>query len=428
MGAFKDKILDELYKNNYAELYDIIDGMESDIDVANYISAGKGYYPKMMSTKDLEGMPEFRKALYSELKTGQVDLNKEFGKDWYKNYEQIPSDQIKFVADKQGVDYGKLVKEMGEQATKKRRHDIAHDGTISGYITEFVAPRAVEAVERGETPSKKDVALDVGQNALYAMPWMRALGTGGSVGLNVAKGVVANAATPTIMETADAIAYDDDNPRGNWSGSDVATASMVNATTPWLIRSGIMGAGKLATGKGKQVVDKWMHLGDPSTITREDIIRQMNSPMQPQSWAQRNHTILTKGGKLTAAQEKQATSFDKAYKEKYDRVLKKMRNGEKLTAEEQVFRASDPDLSKYSHADEYPLRERITKEEAIKNYATNKVGDYWYDQQSPWTRVPIVGTKIEARFKEQAKEEEQRALEQAILDELRKKYGDPRGL
>ena len=64
----------------------------------------------------------------------------------------------------------------------------------------------------------------------------------------------------------------------------------------------------------------------------------------------------------------------------------------------------------------------------IKNYATNKVGDYWYDQQSPWTRVPVVGTKIEARFKEQAKEEEQRALEQAILDELRKKYGDPRGL
>ena len=428
MGAFKDKILDELYKNNYAELYDIIDQIESDVDVANYISSGKGYYPKMMSTKDLEGMPEFRKALYSELKTGEVDLNKEFGKDWYKHYEQIPSDQIKFVADKQGVDYGKLVKEMGEQATKKRRYDIAHDGTISGYITEFVAPRAVEAVERGESPSKKDVALDVGQNALYAMPWMRALGTGGNVGLNVAKGVVANAATPTIMETADAIAYDDDNPRGNWSGTDVATASMVNATTPWVIRGGIMGAGKLATGKGKQAVDKWMHLGDPSTLTREDIIRQMNSPMQPQSWAQRNNTILTKGGQLTAAQEKQALTFDKAYKEKYDRILKKMRNGEKLTAEEQVFRAADPDLSKYSHANEYPSRERITKEEALKNYLTNKVGDYWYDQQSPWTRVPVVGTKIEARLKEQRKEEEQRALEQAILDELRKKYGDPRGL
>lgn len=428
MGAFKDKILDELYKNNYAELYDVIDQIESDVDVANYISSGKGYYPKMMSSKDLEGMPEFRKALYSELKTGEVDLNKEFGKDWYKHYEQIPSDQIKFVADKQGVDYGKLVKEMGEQATKKRRYDIAHDGTISGYITEFVAPRAVEAVERGESPSKKDVALDVGQNALYAMPWMRALGTGGSVGLNVAKGVAANAATPAIMETADAIAYDDDNPRGNWSGTDVATASMVNATTPWLIRGGMMGAGKLATGKGKQVVDKWVHLGDHSTLTREDIIRQMNSPMQPQSWAQRNNTILTKGGKLTAAQEKQALSFDKAYKEKYDKVLKKMRNGEKLTAEEQVFRAADPDLSKYSHADEYPLRERITKEEALKNFMTNKVGDYWYDQQSPWTRVPVVGTKIESRLKEQRKEEEQRALEQAILEELRKKYGEPRGL
>ena len=39
MGALKDKVLDELYKNNYRDLYNQIDQIENDVDVANYIKS-----------------------------------------------------------------------------------------------------------------------------------------------------------------------------------------------------------------------------------------------------------------------------------------------------------------------------------------------------------------------------------------------------
>ena len=85
MGAFKDKIIKELVDNEQYDLADRISDIETDVDVANYLSANRGYYSKMYTTPDLELMPEFRKALYSDLKTGIVDYDKEFGEDWYKH-------------------------------------------------------------------------------------------------------------------------------------------------------------------------------------------------------------------------------------------------------------------------------------------------------------------------------------------------------
>lgn len=451
MGAFKDKILDELYKNNYVELYDIIDQMDSDVDIANYISSGKGYYPKMMSTKDLEGMPEFRKALYSELKTGEVDIDKEFGKDWYKNYEQIPSDQIKFVADKQGVPYGKLVNDMGKLATEKRRHDIAHDGTVSSFITNMVAPRSVEAVERGESPSGKDIALDIGQNVIYAAPWAKVTSPLVKYGMlgRLAQGTAGNALTPAIMETADYAAYDDpENPRSKWSGNDVATETAVNMTTPWLIRNVLKSAGKLGTGKASEFINDWSKFGDANQTTRQNITKELDNIRlkehvkneaanmgdymdKPNMRARANSLNYSQNDLNRLAMADKLSNFAKELE--IERKTKgAIKRTTRFTDDEIKFIASDPELSKFLNMDvNYPellSNTDVAVQEGIKNWITNEAGGLFYDQQSPWTRIPIIGTRIDQKFKEQEKEEHEQAVRDSILYDLLMKYGEPRGL
>lgn len=437
MGAFKDKILDELYKNNYAELYDIIDQMESDVDVANYISSGKGYYSKMMSNKDLEGMPEFRKTLYSDLKTGEVDLNKEFGDNWYNEFESIPSDQIKFVADKQGVSYGKLLNDMAKQATEKRRQDIAKDGSLSGYITEFVAPRSVEAIERGESPSVSDAFLDIGQNVAYAVPWGRIsaplarLGFAGKLG----QGTIGNAATPLIMESADALVYDDST-RGKWKLGDVITESTVNATTPWLLRGAMMGAGKLTTGKGRDLVNKWMQLGTDRTTKEDvpDLLTELNNKQFIKDMANVKaekypNTVSLIRRADAAAYNKEAAALRESVINKLDTYQQMPYTGEpKFTQEELKLIATDPEIRKLVDTDILPTNRQLRTEEEIKNYLTNQAGTYWYDEESPWTRVPVVGTRIDKYIKDKEKEEQSQAKRDSILLDVLTKYGEPRGL
>ncbi len=437
MGAYKDKIVKELLKNKQYDLANMIDTIESDVDVANYISSNRGYFTKAYTTPDLELMPEFRKILYSDLKTGEVDLDKEFGSDWYKDYEQIPSDQIKFVADKQGVTYGKLVNEMGKQATEKRRQDIAKDGSLSGYITEFVAPRSVEAIERGESPSISDAFLDIGQNVAYAVPWGRIsaplarLGFAGKLG----QGTIGNAATPLIMESADAIAYDDST-RGKWKLGDVITESTVNATTPWLLRGAMMGAGKLTTGKGRDLVNKWMQLGTDRT-TKEDVPGLLTELNNNQFRKDVANTIAEKyPNTVSLIRQADAAAYNKESAALRESVINKLDTYQQMpftgkpnfTQEELKLIATDPEIRKLVDTDILPTNRQLRTEEEIKNYLTNQAGTYWYDEESPWTRVPVVGTRIDKYIKDKDKEEQSQAKRDSILLDVLTKYGSPRGL
>ena len=153
MGALKDKVLDELYKNNYRDLYNQIDQIDNDVDVANYINSSKKYFTQTMS-------------------------NKEFGEDWYNKFEEIPYQEIKYVADKQGVNPKDLINKMGEEATKLRRYDIAHgnipDATIMDKVgsvaMSLFGRRQQEAIERGEDPKLRDYTGDVGEQVLSFAP------------------------------------------------------------------------------------------------------------------------------------------------------------------------------------------------------------------------------------------------------------------
>lgn len=440
MGAFKDKIIKELVDNEQYDLADRISDIETDVDVANYLSANRGYYSKMYTTPDLELMPEFRKALYSDLKTGIVDYDKEFGEDWYKHYEDIPSDQIKFVADKQGVSYKDLVHKMSEEATKRLRHDIVHDGTVGGFITRLAAPRSTEAIERGESPSVQDAVLDAGQNILYAMPWatstapiLARLGTAGKV----AQGVVGNALTPAIMETADYLTYDDPkNPRSEWNEGDVLTESMVNASTPWILRGLLKGAGRLTTGKGSELVNKWEQFGTQRPV-REEMGQQLTEDMNKGFLRDARNDVTKELGESTSLRRRaDAAVYNAEEQKKINSILNKFDlyyntklPGYKLdfTPEELALIRKDPTLSKYLDIDkgfkDMPSRDQLKWEEEVKNYLTNEFGGQWYEEpsQSPWTRIPMAGPMIDKYLQEQEKERTKQAVKDSILYELMQK-------
>ena len=402
----KDKLIEELNKNRQYDLADVISDMTPN-DVANYIAANKAYFTKVYNSDDLEQMPLFRKALYDDLKTGIVDYDKEFGKDWYKEYGQIPVDQIKYVAQKQGVDWKDLTNKMGQEATKRLRYDIAHDGSLSGYITEFVAPRSLEAVERGESPTGTDIGLDIGQNVLYAAPWARVaapLAKYGTVG-RILQGTAGNAVTPTITEAADAIAYDDpDNPRSEFSKADVATGTAVNLTTPWLIRGALLGAGKLLTGKGRDIANKYMQFGTQRT-TKEDIPRLLSDAAHESEQRQVKNTVtklMPNSSELIDIAD--AEVYNQAKEELRGKVLYKLQQGKHsksyFTNEELKLIATDPEIRNLVNTKDLPSNSQLRIEEEIKNYLTNQAGTGWFAQESPWTRVPIVGSRINRMVKE----------------------------
>lgn len=481
MGAFKDKILNELYKNNYRDLYNTIDKIESDVDVANYLSANHGYFNKTMSTKDLEGMPELRKALYSELKTGDVDLDKEFGKDWYKDYENIPMDQIKFVAEKQGDSFGNLVMRMGKEANEKRRKDIA-DGkdagdwldspeafghNVAGTLMSIFTPRQQEAIARGDDYTNTDFTLDMAQNAMYMAPWGRAAKLvpaaaqrvapvvtnhisgpltrllSGTTG-RVAEGTAINAATPTIMEAADAVAYDDSNPRGDFNTGDIVTETAVNMSTPWLLKGMAMGAGKWTTGKGRDVAKQIMDYGTDRP-TRQSMSNEVKNTYTKELTKNQtanmadyygNPTLSARAASLNYTQQdlnRLAMASKLADYAKELEIARKTKGAVKpsikFTDEEVKFISKDPELSKYLDMDinypKLPSEWNLAGEEAAKNYFTNQLGTYWYDEQSPWTRLPVIGTKLDQYVKERDKEAELQAKKESIIKHILEKYGRP---
>ena len=467
MGALKDKVLDELYKNNYRDLYNQIDQIDNDVDVANYINSSKKYFTQTMTNKDLEGMPTFSQALFGELKTGKVDYDKEFGKDWYNKFEEIPYQEIQYVADKQGVNPKDLINKMGEEATKLRRYDIAHgnnpDATIMDKVgnvaMSLFGRRQQEAIERGEGPKLRDYAGDVGEQILSFAPFgtiARGLNASSKIGKLLT--MASHGAVPLASESFDTIAYDDSNPRGEFSGADVISGGVNNAVAPLAIKGVVGGmAGAVGNHTVEDAIRNFANLDRP---VREDRISRLlgglrNSPQaRAQGYSTKINTNPEKASKdLTAAKISSGLKFDKDYKSTYDRLYAKlaarqgryngtnpnMKHGagsvkisyneaiKDFTPDELQFIVNDPDLVKYlpGELNSMPKLRDLGLEEGFEHYMTNQHGNIWAKDADPWTRLGYFGEVISDRIDEQEKEEQDKLLQEAILEELKEKYGTP---
>lgn len=467
MGAFKDAVIDELLDNNYVDLARQIDQIDNDVDVANYINSSKLYYTKTMPSKDLAGMPKFSSSLFGELKTGKVDYNKEFGEDWYNKFEEIPYQEIEFVANKQGVNPKDLILKMGEEATKKRREDISKGDNpdasikdkVGGTALSLFGRRQQEAIARGEDPELRDYAGDIGEQAIYFAPY-GSIAKGIRTGSKIVKGLTlgSNAVAPLASESYDTIAYDDSNPRGDFSLSDVAAGTATNAVAPWLIKGPAMGIGKwLNKPNFNRAVMEYANVDQP---IREDRINRLLGGLRnsPQATIKKYNTQINTNPeiasqKLTAYKLSKGFNYNKDYKVKYDNLYAKLaaRQGKwkggdptkkwsagsskisyneamkDFTPDELEFIVNDPDLSKMlpSEISRMPTFGDIAGQEASKNYITNQYGNIWAEDRDPWTRLGYPGIVISNKLKDDKSKEESKLLEEAILEELRQKYGTP---
>lgn len=115
-------------------------------------------------------------------------------------------------------------------------------GTAAKVLGTIFAPRSLEAWEQGRDASWKDIGLDIGENALMALPvagWAGAGVKGARIGKagRVLASVLANSAVPHISEAADAVAYspEENLDRSVYSEADAATGSATNVAAPYVL-------------------------------------------------------------------------------------------------------------------------------------------------------------------------------------------------
>lgn len=115
-------------------------------------------------------------------------------------------------------------------------------GTAAKVLGTIFAPRSLESWEQGRDASWKDIGLDIGENALMALPvagWAGAGVKGARIGKagRVLANVLANSAVPHIAEAADAIAYspEENLDRSVYSEADAATGSATNVAAPYVL-------------------------------------------------------------------------------------------------------------------------------------------------------------------------------------------------
>ena len=145
-------------------------------------------------------------------------------------------DELKRQAKDAGYDdFAGYLDKVREVQTNKDREKLYDENAMPG--TKLLVPRMTEAVLRGEDPSKRDIGLDVTENAFYLFNPAGRFTRAGLQGVKAGKylGRVADVAdvlaNPLLMETADAIAYgDEDNTdRKDFSKGDVLLGTGINA-------------------------------------------------------------------------------------------------------------------------------------------------------------------------------------------------------
>jgi len=145
-------------------------------------------------------------------------------------------DELKRQAKDAGYDdFAGYLDKVREVQTNKDREKLYDENAMPG--TKMFLPRMTEAVLRGEDPSTGDKILDFTENALYLLNPAGRLTRAGLQGAKAGKylGRLADVAdvlaNPLTMETADALAYgDEDNTdRKNFSKGDVLLGTGINA-------------------------------------------------------------------------------------------------------------------------------------------------------------------------------------------------------
>jgi len=275
-------LTDELYSNN------VIEALGGDENLPNWIEDVKtvvnptipvvGEIVKVLGLSDDEGAKQGK---------GRTAIDKfiedfpKMRKDWK---DAVEGDEKWGESGWKTVEavWKQAVKDKAEEEHKKAMYDAVHDGSVSGFITRLLFPRATEHIANTGDFDAKDAALDAVENLAMTVPgamWTRApikaaslIGKGmawrglgntaasrvlanlpghvtnlsnklaaswgknlpGAIALGVGKtgrNFIGNAVVPFAMEGADDIAYDEGegmDQRADYSVGDALTGAITN--------------------------------------------------------------------------------------------------------------------------------------------------------------------------------------------------------
>lgn len=263
----EDSVLDNFY--------DDIEGM-SDEEVKKYIAVNKPDFDKNPAIA--EYIPEVQQYVSEEPNYGatNIDYDKIIGSpDALDKFYDYTMKDMEYFGSKVGMTGREFMKQMAEDKIKNDRKKIAHGEdkggwfdsptafahNLGGAFMNVLAPRSQEAIERGEEPSVKDVALDVAVDAAQTLPMGKLTKVPAATKALGIRNILANAAVPTAAEVADAAAYDEENPRGDFDIIDVAKGTGVNVMMPRIVR--------------KFGSDKWDDIGKNLTTKNIPYVRKV---------------------------------------------------------------------------------------------------------------------------------------------------------
>lgn len=423
-------------------IYNKIAKLDDDKDIVNTVWANKELPLRMFTKDELDLMPGYSTLLIGEPYKDNVDKEKAFGKDWYNDMNKIPYNKIALVAAKEGRSPETLLKEMTDEAIKRNRYDIAHEGVL-GNVMPFVAKRTQEAIERGEDPQPRDYALDATQTVLEATPYGRAArAINNPVSRFLVGRILSNAAAPWATEALDATYYDESNPRGKFDIADAAMGTGTNAMGETFLRLGGMGLNKVSNGK---YGTRLMNMGDGKSA--QEVRREAYGNIDKDLTEIKTKETIGKNmgdvSKKTTNPEMMDFLRSEAL-EYYDNadtyaireaILKKLKgmynsNGKKvnskagLSDENLRYMRNDPVLSKYvgveSGYTRAPEEIQLIQDEGVKNLITNKLGTYQQEQGKAFTRIPFgIGARIQKAYDEAVEAEERRRREEEIMNEYK---------
>lgn len=444
-SKIKQKILEELAlikKHSKPSEYKsaLLDGMaqkiyelDNDRDIRNVLWANRELTSRSFTNDEFSAMSQVAEIVMGEPGTGVVNFEKSFGKDWKEKFNDIPLSKIQFIADKNGLNWQDLQKEMQAEVIRSNREDIAHGrwdpnqslkenikGEIGGTLLSVFGRRQQEAIARGEDPAAKDYIGDIAENSMYAIPWGRAIGAGGKAAAAL-QYAASNAVAPVASEAYDAIAYDNDNPRGEFSGWDVAGGIGTNIAAPVLLRQTVGRATRYVPGL-KEFSQRMGEVNQPKT--QEILRKELMNPKSAEVTKKALHTKDVHGVKLTERQQDIADLYqgDEAY-DAYWRVRRKLRAGEPLDKADRAVAAKYPDLQEARYINEAPTERVLRSEESLKNILTNEYGAQ-DNNRAMINRVPIAGPWLNQKLEEEEEEEKERKRREEIERKWKIRFGE----
>jgi hypothetical protein len=413
----RKQIEDSGYEDdNAAKFYDYIKGM-SDKDLREFIWANRD-----LLRKDIGGMvkdvPDLNEYVNTRPNFGdtKIDLEKTFNDpDIMNKLDDLNVDQIEYAARMNGMNYRDFVNQMYKQKLEQDRENIAHEG-IGGALLSLFGKRQQEAIARGEDPSWKDYAGDIGEQALYMVPWGRAIG--GASKLAKLGQVASNAVAPVATEAYDSMVYDENNPRGEFNAGDVAMGTTTNLVAPLGLNAGLNKIGRATGNKAAKETFRELGVG-PS---REEIAKEFSKKYTPQSYAQGAATRASHGHQLSEGQLEAFAKSRPEDKVNYNSLKKKLANGDKtITKEDAQMILANPELKNYYFVGKAKPELELKAEEAIKNWGTNTFGDKMYSDNK--TSLPLVGNKLNKLLEEEKELKKSRKDEEDSKRRMRELYG-----